>query len=77
MTGKKGAGATLVLPPEPLRMRAAPIGIALLIATDQDAEFDACATVAFFAELMVANHLGLDIGLHARVLFALRSPDWR
>jgi hypothetical protein len=77
MRGKKAAGATLALPPEPLRMPAAPIGIALLIATDQDAEFDACATVAFIVELMEPIISASNRPVHVRALIALRSPDWR
>ena len=49
----------LSFPPEPFGMPLAPVGMALFIAADQNAEADAGFPVALFAELVEADNFRL------------------
>ncbi|MGP8120315.1 MAG: hypothetical protein ACLP8B_07280, partial [Xanthobacteraceae bacterium] len=55
----RAAAPRSVLPPEPVSVGAAPVGVPLLVLTDQDSEADAGATVALFAKLVKSDDFRL------------------
>src|SRR6266700_4724987 len=55
-----------MFPPPPVGVGPVPVGVTLVVLTDQYAEADARATVPLVAELVVADHLGLHAALSAR-----------
>ena len=68
-----------MLPPKPLSVRSAPIGVTLLRFTKQHAEADAGFTIAFVAKLMQSNELRFPCrpvrGLNCNSHETARQPE--
>jgi hypothetical protein len=56
----------LSFPPPPIGVSPAPIGVPLLVLADQDAEANAGAPVALFAQLVKSDHFSLGVALSLR-----------
>jgi hypothetical protein len=58
---KLSRGGGSPFPPPPITMRPPPIGMTLLVLSDQNTEAHTSASIAFFAKLMEADHFSLDV----------------